>query len=113
MVAVQAGMRKALAVDELVHVAAPDPLNLVAITSSGPRVSFVLGNAILYRNGLPLASLKAGEVVELQALPAGARVESNLVYHPPPHPAWTIVWRRRWASRCSERDGRFRSAPVR
>jgi ATP-dependent Lhr-like helicase len=79
-------MRKAPAVDELVRIAATDPLNLVGITSSGPKVPAVLGNSILYRNGVPLASLEAGAVVERQDLPAGARVDSDLAYHPPPRP---------------------------
>jgi ATP-dependent Lhr-like helicase len=79
-------MRKAPAVDELVRVAATDPLNLVGVTSGGPRVPSVLGNAILFRNGVPLASLEAGEVVEREDLPAGARVDGDLAYHPPPRP---------------------------
>jgi ATP-dependent Lhr-like helicase len=79
-------MRKGPAVDELVRIAATDPLNLVGITSGGPKVPAVIGNAILYRNGVPLASIEAGEVVERQDLPAGARVDGDLVYHPPPRP---------------------------
>jgi ATP-dependent Lhr-like helicase len=79
-------MRKAPAVDELVRVAATDPLNLVGVTSSGPKVPAVIGNAILYRNGVPLASIEAGALVERQDLPAGARVDADLVYHPPPRP---------------------------
>jgi ATP-dependent Lhr-like helicase len=79
-------MRKPPAVDELVRIAATDPLNLVGITSGGPKVPAVLGNAILFRNGVPLASLEAGAVVERQDLPTGARVDGDLVYHPPPRP---------------------------
>lgn len=44
-------------------VSATDPLNLVGITSPGPRVPAVAGNAILYRNGVPVASREAGRIV--------------------------------------------------
>ncbi|HUH04002.1 MAG TPA: DEAD/DEAH box helicase [Kofleriaceae bacterium] len=71
-------------IPELVRIAATDPVNLVGVTSPGPRVPAVIGNAILYRDGVPIASLEAGVVVPRHALEDGARVDDELGYHPPP-----------------------------
>ena len=71
-------------VAELVRVAATDPLNLAGITSDGAKVPAVMNNAVLYRDGVPLASLEAGEVVLRQDLEEGARVDADLAYFPPP-----------------------------
>ena len=77
-------MRKTPSIDEFQRVAATDPLNLVGVTSAGPKVPAVIGNAVLYRNGVPLASIEAGEVMPRSHLEEGARVDEDLVYHPPP-----------------------------
>ena len=69
---------------ELVRVAGTDPLNLVGVLSPGPRVPAVLGNAVLYKDGVAVASLEAGEVVVRERLEPGARVDDDLVYHAPP-----------------------------
>jgi ATP-dependent Lhr-like helicase len=69
------------ATHELVKVAATDPLNLVGIVTPGPRVPAVIGNAVLWCDGVPLASLEAGAVVVRTTLPAGARVDDDLTYH--------------------------------
>jgi ATP-dependent helicase Lhr and Lhr-like helicase len=71
-------------VPELVRVAATDPLNLVGVTSAGPRVPAVVGNAVLYRDGVAIASLEGGEVVARHPLEEGARVDGELRYHAPP-----------------------------
>ena len=68
---------------EVVKVAATDPLNLVGITSPGPRVPAVIGNAVLYRNGVPLASVEAGQLVQRDRLEDGEEVEPDLTYHAP------------------------------
>jgi ATP-dependent helicase Lhr and Lhr-like helicase len=75
---------------DVVRVAATDPLNLVGVTSPGPRVPSVLGNAVLYVDGQAVASLEAGELVMRAALPAGARVDADLAYHPPPRAAFAV-----------------------
>ena len=75
---------------EVVRVAATDPLNLVGVTSPGPRVPAVLGNAVLYVDGQAVASLEAGELVMRAALPPGARVDADLAYHPPPRAAFAL-----------------------
>ena len=68
---------------ELVTIAATDPLNLVGITSPGPKVAAVVGNAVLYCDGVPIASLESGEVFVRATLEPGARVDGELRYHGP------------------------------
>jgi ATP-dependent Lhr-like helicase len=48
---------------EVVRVSAVDPLNLVGIITPGPRVPAVLGNDVLYRDGVPLLSAGDGEAI--------------------------------------------------
>ena len=42
------------ATGDIVRVSACDPLNLVGILTPGPRVPAVLGNEVLYRDGVPV-----------------------------------------------------------
>ncbi len=81
--ALRALRRRAPDAPELVTVSAADPLNLVGITSSGSKVTAQLGNKILYRNGVPIACLEAGELRMLVPLEDGARVDGDLRYHQP------------------------------
>jgi ATP-dependent Lhr-like helicase len=55
--------------DVLVSLSAADPLNLVGILTPGPRLAALTGNRLLYRDGLPVALLAAGEVQFLEPLP--------------------------------------------
>jgi hypothetical protein len=41
---------------ELLRVNATDPLNLVGIITPGPRVPAAAGNAVIYRDGVPVVS---------------------------------------------------------
>jgi len=45
-----------------------DPLNLVGILTPGPRLAALTGNRLLYRDGVPIAVLAAGEVQFLETL---------------------------------------------
>jgi ATP-dependent Lhr-like helicase len=54
--------RKAAASGELIVMNATDPLNLLGILIPGPRVPAVSSNRILWRDGVPLAALIAGEI---------------------------------------------------
>ncbi|HPH66859.1 MAG TPA: DEAD/DEAH box helicase [Kofleriaceae bacterium] len=65
------------------RVAATDPLNLAGILSPGPKVPAVVGNAVLYVDGVAVASLEAGVVVPRPELPDGATVDGELTYQPP------------------------------
>ncbi len=42
--------------DSYAIVSACDPLNLVGILTPGPRIAAVLGNRIVYRDGVPVAA---------------------------------------------------------
>jgi ATP-dependent Lhr-like helicase len=44
-----------------VRVSACDPLNLVGVLTPGTRVSAVLGNRVIFRDGVPVAALESGE----------------------------------------------------
>jgi len=54
--------------EELLSVSGADPLNLVGILTPGARLAVLTGNRLLYRDGLPIAMLVAGEVTFLETL---------------------------------------------
>ncbi len=58
-------VRKMPSEGKLIAVSAADPLNLVGVLTSGPRIATVTGHRILLRDGIPVAVLKAGEVFAL------------------------------------------------
>ena len=55
-------MRRTPGEGTLVSVSAADPLNLVGIITPGDRVSAFSANRILYRDGVPIATLESGGV---------------------------------------------------
>jgi ATP-dependent Lhr-like helicase len=63
--------------DEWVSLSAADPLNLVGILTPGPRLPALQGNRVLYRDGLPLATLIGGEVRFLETLDAAAQWQAR------------------------------------
>ena len=52
--------------DELIAISGADPLNLAGILTSGPRVPAITAHRILLRDGVPVAVLKAGQVIALE-----------------------------------------------
>ena len=52
----------------LVNLCAADPLNLTGVITPGQRVAALVNNRILYRDGMPLAALIAGEVAYFSKL---------------------------------------------
>jgi ATP-dependent helicase Lhr and Lhr-like helicase len=54
----------------LLSLSAADPLNLIGILTPGARLPALTGNRLLYRDGLPVAVLAAGEVKFMQELDA-------------------------------------------
>src|SRR3977135_1033818 len=50
-------IRRQLDSDTLVVVSGSDPLNLVGILTPGPKIAALAGNRVLYRDGVPMASL--------------------------------------------------------
>jgi ATP-dependent helicase Lhr and Lhr-like helicase len=51
-----------------ISVCGADPLNLVGIITPGARLPALTGNRVLYRDGLPVATLAGGEVQFLETL---------------------------------------------
>jgi ATP-dependent helicase Lhr and Lhr-like helicase len=62
---------------QYVSLSAADPLNLIGILTPGPRLSSLAGNRLLYRDGLPVATLAAGEVQYLEDLPPKEQWEAQ------------------------------------
>jgi ATP-dependent helicase Lhr and Lhr-like helicase len=58
-------IRKASPKGELITLSAADPLNLQGVLTPGPKVAALTPNRIVFRNGLPVAALEAGEIREL------------------------------------------------
>ncbi len=73
-------IRKAKPKGELIAISAADPLNLVGILTPGPRIAAVTAHRILLRDGVPIAALKAGQVIALerQTMEAGRSIENAL-----------------------------------
>jgi ATP-dependent helicase Lhr and Lhr-like helicase len=59
-------IRKAPAKGELIAISAADPLNLVGILTSGPRIAAIAAHRLLLRDGIPVAALKAGQIISLE-----------------------------------------------
>jgi ATP-dependent helicase Lhr and Lhr-like helicase len=62
-------MRKAPPNNKLITLSAADPLNLQGILTPGPRIAALTGSRILFRDGLPIAALEAGEIRKLAEAP--------------------------------------------
>jgi ATP-dependent Lhr-like helicase len=55
-------IRKAARTNELITISAADPLNLLGILDSEPRIPAITANRILLRDGVPIAALCGGEI---------------------------------------------------
>jgi ATP-dependent Lhr-like helicase len=64
--------RRAPASGALISLSGADPLNLVGILTPGPKLAALTGNRLLYRDGVPIALLAAGEVQFLETLDAAS-----------------------------------------
>jgi ATP-dependent Lhr-like helicase len=58
--------------DSWVAVSGSDPLNLAGILTPGPKIAALAGNRVLYRDGVPMACLAAGEVTFFSELDPAA-----------------------------------------
>jgi len=65
-------IRRKPAGNQDVSLSAADPLNLTGLLTAGPRVPALTANRVLYRDGLPIATLIAGETRFLVELDAAA-----------------------------------------
>ena len=61
--------RKAALDGELMTLSAADPLNLQGILTPGPRIAALTANRVLFRDGMPIAALEAGEIRNLYDAP--------------------------------------------
>jgi ATP-dependent Lhr-like helicase len=72
-------LRDAGARQELVVLSAADPLNLVGILTAHPRVMSIATDRVAYLDGIPLASLQAGEMTAY--LPLSRELERTVQEH--------------------------------
>jgi ATP-dependent Lhr-like helicase len=61
-------MRRKPPAEAYVSLSAADPLNLIGILTPGPRLASLAGNRLLFKDGLPVATLAAGEIQYLEPL---------------------------------------------
>jgi ATP-dependent Lhr-like helicase len=72
-------IRKAPTTGELITLSAADPLNLQGILTPGPRIAALTASRILFRDGLPIAALEAGETRKISDSPVGdTQIETAL-----------------------------------
>jgi ATP-dependent Lhr-like helicase len=72
-------IRKAPPKGELITLSAADPLNLQGILTPGSRIAALTTNRILFRDGLPIAALEAGEIRKLsEASVSDLQIETPL-----------------------------------
>jgi ATP-dependent Lhr-like helicase len=55
-------------IETWIAVSGSDPLNLAGILTPGPKIAALAGNRVLYRDGVPMASLVAGDVTFFEEL---------------------------------------------
>jgi ATP-dependent Lhr-like helicase len=77
--------------DQWISVAATDPANLLGTVLPGDKVARIPGNRVLYRDGLPVAVLAAGEIAFLEALTTEERQKATRRLRGLPEPAPVIV----------------------
>ncbi|MGQ4583645.1 Lhr family helicase [Lysobacter sp. F60174L2] len=84
-------VRKRAADGESINLSALDPLNLVGSLLPGTRVPRQLGGRVLWRDGVPLATLVAGKVEFLAVVPDEDQRDARRVLLREPYPAATIA----------------------
>jgi ATP-dependent Lhr-like helicase len=52
--------------NQMITISGADPLNLAGILAPGPRIAAIAAHRILLRDGVPVAALKAGQVISLE-----------------------------------------------
>jgi ATP-dependent Lhr-like helicase len=70
-------VRRKAPTEQFVSLSAADPLNLIGILTPGSRLSSLAGNRLLFRDGLPVVTLAAGEVDYLVDLPPKEQWEAK------------------------------------
>jgi len=62
-------LRKQPPTGALITISGADPLNIIGILTPGARVSAIAPNRILLRDGVPIASLEAGQITKQKSEP--------------------------------------------
>ena len=75
-------VRKAEPTGEIISVSACDPLNLVGVLTPGPRVAAVLGNRVVFRDGVPVAWVQSGQVETVPDLDEATRAAAHPLLGP-------------------------------
>ena len=68
---------------ELVKVSGCDSLNVAGVLTPGPRVPALLGNSVVFRDSVPVASLQHGEVHLHQELDEATQSAAQRLLSPP------------------------------
>ena len=63
--------------DQWVSLSAADPLNLLGVVTPGPRLAALTGNRVVFRDGLPVATLAGGKVDFLVEIDPAIRWEAE------------------------------------
>ncbi|HEY1944835.1 MAG TPA: DEAD/DEAH box helicase [Roseiarcus sp.] len=63
--------------EQWVSLSAADPLNLLGVLTPGPRLAALTGNRVVFRDGLPVATLAGGKVEFLEEIDAAGRWEAE------------------------------------
>jgi ATP-dependent Lhr-like helicase len=67
---------------QLVAVSACDPLNVVGILTPGERVPAILGNRVVFRDGVPLVSLEGGNLTHRASVDEATLLQIHSLLHP-------------------------------
>jgi ATP-dependent Lhr-like helicase len=70
-------VRRRAASGEYVSLSGADPLNLAGILTPGGKLAALTGNRLLFRDGLPVASLAGGDVQFLTSLDTATQWEAR------------------------------------
>lgn len=60
-------LRKAKPTGELIMLSAADPLNLIGVLTPGAKIAATTPNRLLLRDGVPIAALESGKVINLNS----------------------------------------------
>ena len=63
--------------EQWISLSGADPLNLVGVLTPGPRLAALTDNRLIYRDGIPVATLSAGKVEFLTTLDAKNQWEAE------------------------------------
>src|ERR1700739_5054737 len=63
--------------EQWISLSGADPLNLIGILTPGPRLPSLTDNRLVYRDGVPVATLSAGKVQFLTTLDAKSQWDAE------------------------------------